>query len=481
MHSVASGSLPDHTSHTAFGFPPSNFQGGLPPYQPGGNLGSWAASPPPPPSSDGSGLAMPLYWQGYYGPPNGLPQLHQQSIIRPPGLSIPSSMQQSMQYLDINASLPIGASKQPEAPSSLPPASNSSPNLTSTALPPTFSSALPMFPFVSISETIPSSVANKTNVATLPGSPVSVSLPVGPILSSFSTSSADVSSAIPPITNEPIAVSGPSLLYQSASQSTSSVVGISNSRTESSTPSLVTPGQLLQSAPTAVVPSQSSHTVHKDVEVVQSSSLKPSMPVTTETQPPILPLPVQSRPVQKSNGAHFQARHFYRGRERGRGSGKSSRPVTKFTEDFDFIAMNEKFNKDEVWGSLGKGSKSYLKDKDVDGTVSDEDDAREEDEGELSQAGIKPLYNKDDFFDSLSYNAMDNDPQNGRTRYSEQVKIDTETFGHFSRYRGGRGGQGPGRGGYFRGGYHGRGYGYNGRGWGRGRGRGRGRSSFNHS
>ena len=68
---------------------------------------------------------------------------------------------------------------------------------------------------------------------------------------------------------------------------------------------------------------------------------------------------------------------------------KSSRPVTKFTEDFDFIAMNEKFNKDEVWGSLGKGSKSYLKDKDVDGTVSDEDDTREEDEGELSQAGIK--------------------------------------------------------------------------------------------
>ncbi|KAE8648620.1 protein decapping 5 isoform X2 [Cucumis sativus] len=480
MHSAISGSLPDHTSNTAFGFPQSNFQGGLPPYQPGANLGTWGASPPPPPSANGSGLAMPMYWQGYYGPPNGLPQLHQQSVVRPPpGLSMPPSLQQSMQYPNINVSLPTGASKQPEVPSPLlSGSSSSSPNLTSAVVPPpTFSTALPMFPFTSISETLPSSVGNKTAVHTLSGAPVSVSLPGGPILSSFS--GADVSTAIPPISNEPNAVSGSSLLYQTVSQSTSSVVGISNSRAESSVPSLVTPGQLLQSGPVAVVSSQPLHAVHKDVEVVQSSSLEPSKPVTTEAQPPILPLPVLSRPIQKPNGSHFQARNYYRGR--GRGSG-SSRPVTKFTEDFDFTAMNEKFNKDEVWGNLGKGNKSHLKDKDVDGKVSDEDDLQEEDEGELSQSGNK-LYNKDDFFDSLSYNAIDNDPQNGRTRYSEQVKIDTETFGDFPRYRGGRGGRGPGRGGYFRGGYHGRGYGYNGRGRGRGQGQGQGqgRSSYYRS
>lgn len=44
-----------------------------------------------------------------------------------------------------------------------------------------------------------------------------------------------------------------------------------------------------------------------------------------------------------------------------------------------------------------------------------------------SQSCLQPVYNKDDFFDTLSCNNPGNDAQNGRRlRYFEQVKLDTE-------------------------------------------------------
>eukprot|EP00934_Nitzschia_sp_Nitz4_P009141 Nitzschia sp. Nitz4//scaffold165_size50357//14640//15927//NITZ4_007017-RA/size50357-augustus-gene-0.22-mRNA-1//1//CDS//3329538120//9131//frame0 len=87
-------------------------------------------------------------------------------------------------------------------------------------------------------------------------------------------------------------------------------------------------------------------------------------------------------------------------------------------------------------------------------------------------------YEKDDFFDSISCDALDR--QNGvdnRLRGSQERNLNTETFGavalHTQRRR--RGGRGGGRGrGYYNGGRGGEG-GFGGRGGGRGRGRGRGR------
>lgn len=481
--SAVSGSLPDLGSHNAqMGIPGSNFQGGLPLYQPGGNLGSWGATPTPP-TANGGGLAMPMYWQGYF-PPNGLPHLHQQSLLRPPpGLSMPPSMQQSLQYPNFNAPLPSGASNpllsgasnmpgsyMPEVSSSLLPVSTNSLNLMPTSLPPsTLPSSLLPVPSASLaSETLPSSLPNKVHSSTLPtttfGANLASQAPV-------TTSSLELNPIVAPSSNKPNAIATPVLPYQSSSQSTYSTVGSSSSIHSEAPTSLVTPGQLLQSGPNSIPSSQmasssqSAQTAHRDVEVVHvsSSSLEPSAPVSREPQPPILPLPVPLRGGHKPNGAPFQARYGYRGRERGRGTG-NSRPVTKFTEDFDFMAMNEKFKKDEVWGHLGKSNKLHSNEKEGDGQISDGDDSQDEDDAGVPKVEIKPVYNKDDFFDSLSSNTRDYESQNGRIRFSEQRKLDTETFGEFSRHRGGRGG----RGGRSRGSYYGRGHAYAGRSRGRG-------------
>ncbi|KAK1389912.1 Decapping 5 [Heracleum sosnowskyi] len=462
-------SLTDHGPHTLqAGQPGPSYQGNLPLYQPGGNM-PWG-NPPPIPSSSGGGLAMPMYWPGYYAPPNGLPQMHQQSLFRPPpGLSATPSMQQPMQFTGLNA----GGSTLPEYPSALLPTTNSLLNLNSTSVPSTPSP----FPPVNLSsEPLPSFMQNKVPGTSVPPGSVSDSLPSAPPLTTLSS---DLSAGPPPISNKPI--ESPEFPYQVFSQPMPSVrLSSSSIQTERTIPSLVTPDQLLHYGKTSVSSSQSlqiarnplsssqsSQIAHKDVEVVPVSPRASSelpVPVSNEAQLPILPLPQPHRTTQKPNGPTYQNRQTnYRGRERGRGT-RLSRPVMKFNEDFDFMAMNEKFNKDEVWGHLGETSRSNLKEK-VDGNASEEEHFKDEVDTELPKSDVKPVYSKDDFFDTLSCKALDNQSNNGRMRFSEQIKLDTETFGEYSsRYRGWRGGRGPGRGGRSGGGYYGRNGSYAGRG-----------------
>ncbi|XP_076906589.1 protein decapping 5-like [Bidens hawaiensis] len=403
---VSDSSSTPSTYNPHLGQPGSTFQGGVPLYQPGGNAGPWGPSPLPP-NANSSGLQMPMYWPGYYAPPNAL----QQSLPPPPqGLGMPPPMQP---YPSFNTTGP-------------PNTSASSAPLTSNSL---------------LGPTLPSLPAQPTAVTT--------------------TSTTDVNVTIPPI--NPSLLSGARFPYTSQPISSAPLVS-----TGSATPSLLTPGQLLQSVPSGIVPAQSPPAVQNEVEVVQvpgtsSPPTEPPVPepteapvsVPTEAQPPILPLPSRKQIAEKANGATYQNRpnYSYRGRERGRGSG-GSRPVMKFTEEFDFNAMNEKFNKDEVWGTLGKNKK--------DENATDEDESEEENDPNLPKVDVKPVYSKDDFFDSLSSNTSDRQSNYGRTRFSEQMKLDTETFGEFSRHRGGgRGGRGPYRGGRSRGGsYYGRGGGY---------------------
>lgn len=281
--------MTDLGSHSAQpGHPGSTFQSGPPLYQPGGNMGSWGPSPPPPNAGAG-GLAMPMYWQGFYGAPNGLPQMQQQSLLRPPpGLAMPPSMPQ-MQFSGFNSSLPTGGSSLqapnfPEYPSSLMPTTTS---LTSSSLPAaTLPSTVPSLqPVAPVTETISSAISKKASVSAIPNSTLSASLPTLPPLST----SPDVNPVVLPVSNKPNPVPSPAL-----SQSVSTIV-------ETPTPSLITPGQLLQSGPIDVPSTQSMQTSQRDVEVdqvVPAPPSEPPAPAKTEAQPPILPLPSQTR-VQK--------------------------------------------------------------------------------------------------------------------------------------------------------------------------------------
>ncbi|PPS12591.1 hypothetical protein GOBAR_AA08054 [Gossypium barbadense] len=437
--SAATRPLTDPTTRAAqMGLPGSNYQAALPLYLPGGNLRSWGASSPPP-AANGNGLPMPMYWEGYYGPPNRPPHLHHQSLLRhSPGQSMPPFMQQPMQYPNFNAPFPIGlgnlqSSSLPEAPPPLFPSSTGSPNVTST------SSDLPPAPSASLAS---EALLNKAPSPAISPAALGASLPaISPL-----TTGPELNPIVPPIAHKPI--TNPTFLHQTTSQAASSIIGVLNSVSmETPTPSMVTPGQLLESG-TAVVPSpQPDATVHKDVEVVQvfSSPTEPSAPVVSEAQPPILPLP---RAAHKYD--HLELKE-------GKKMVRKYPQVTKFMSTYysaeatlryyyayllsqNSFAPNLNFLVVEPNGPSFQPRHGYR--------------------GRGRGRGTWPVYNKDDFFDTLSCNALDNNTQNGRPRFSEQMKLDTETSGFFSGHRGGRGGR-------FGGGYHGRGYGHVGRGSGR--------------
>ncbi|KAJ6826181.1 protein decapping 5-like [Iris pallida] len=429
LPSVGSGTVADLSSHTAqMGPPRSPFQGNVPLYQPGGSLGSWGSSPGAP-TVNGSGIAMPnplpMYWQGYYAPTGTLPHLQQPPLLRPPpGMSLPHSMQQPSQFPGMTSA---SQNLQEFPPPLLPPLSSS---LMSTSAG-TFSSILVPSQASSLgSDASPIQIPTKPPTS-LPAATIGLNLSYVPPLSYNLESIASLSQNVPAsISSKPRLAPTPNMSYSTIPQLAPSVDGFStSSQVETSVP-LVTPGQFVQPPVSAFSPSQPLQTSPKDVEVeVQETKTKPLLPeppvlATPETKEPILPLPTLNH--QKPNGAVFYNHQSNRGCGRGRGRGRGyPRPVTKFNEDFDFIAMNEKFNKDEVWGHLGK-NKAQLREGDDD---EEADYTLDEYSDESSKLDAKPVYVKDDFFDTISCNTLDRGGRNGgRTRFSEQLKIDTELF-----------------------------------------------------
>ncbi|GMQ11174.1 hypothetical protein CsSME_00053920 [Camellia sinensis var. sinensis] len=535
------------SSNTRLGHPNSTFQRNLPLNQPVGSLGSWSSLPPPP-TAYGNAFSMPTYWPRHSGTPGGVSYLQQQSLLRPPqGFPVSPLVQHQMQNPTTNTSLPGNASNFAEFSSPmLPTVGTGFPSLTSNMPPPlALLSTVP----TRQSATLPSKLS--PNLMPNNASNALPTVTVGSIstlASPLTTSSLDMNPVVPPVMDKPKPVFDPALPNQTISQSMPSVVGLSSPvHSESSIPSLLTAGQLLQPGSTG----QSSphlQTVRRDIEVDQtstsesvSSDSKNANNPAESFQSPYAAKPNKTAPHLHHcerdhargkgnwlNGAALRSHYNYRGHARGKANvlngavlhshhscrdhargranlngaalhthqhngghfrGRENGPktasvqthhsyrgcgwrngtevcptTTKFTEDFDFEAMNEKFNKEKIWGHLGKKNKTTLEDDEGEENNNDANVAEEEDED-----GLIKFVMKDNFFDSLSCNSPNHELGRGRANLSEQRRIDIETFGEIPRHQRGHSSQGgPGWGGQLQGGfYRGRGYGYVGKGRGR--------------
>ena len=346
-HSSAS-SMTSFSSNSQLGLPSSTFQDSLPQYQPVGHMVSLGSSTPTTVNSNEH--IMPMYWQGLNGPSGGYSFLQQQSLLRPPPGLLASPGLRQIQHSTIDASIPSAVPNFPEIPHPLFPPSGAS-SLNSTLLPSSSASSLnsTLLPSSSASSLnsilLPSSSASSQNSTTLPPSSdsqnstmlqsssssslnsmlISISssalpsnLPIGHTASLVSNEASSytayyypnapgltLSSSLPLASALTSAVDTNNIVLQFGAKSKSTfssgfpypnmsaptppIVGTSGSNhPEVPTPSLVTPGQLLQSAPTSPATILSSsrplQTAQKDIEVVQTSTLEPLSADANEAQ-----------------------------------------------------------------------------------------------------------------------------------------------------------------------------------------------------
>ncbi|MCO5551793.1 hypothetical protein L7F22_005295 [Adiantum nelumboides] len=386
--------------------PPASYQASMPPlYQPYAGLGSWAM-PPIPPGTNGT-MGMPMYWPGYYRPPGGIAHLQQQSPLSfqsPP--SLPNYLAQSR-----------SAAQQPlPAPTSMP------------------MGAVPV-----ANQMVSQPLSAKDSAVTLSQELAASNMALPTFSSTYQASTPSV------LPTEKKFTAG-----KLASSSTMSIAQLGGSFMAPGSVSVLEPAALLDSSKGFDL--QKQPVVSEQLSVNQSSTAESVMAtastsqVQSSTNQPLLPLPGRTKQYNQSYGA--SANSVF-GRRGGRGRGRAignPQSQSQFMEDFDFTAMNEKFKKDEVWGELGKAD---FREREGEDDIPDEAQYEEED---FSRP--PPVYVKDDFFDTLSCDAFDRGGPTERTKFSEQRKIDTETFGRLSvRSRGGRGGRGGYRGNP-RGGYY---------------------------
>ncbi|KAJ1380920.1 TFG box [Sesbania bispinosa] len=363
-----------------------------------------------------------MYWQGLSGASsNNSHSLLQSSFLQPPSVAPPLAVQNWMQSAETQAPTEVGWTTLSEG--GLPASSSmtsSHVNLTRSPSPTSLqiSDSLDIPPLLSTRTPMPYSASMTFDGSNMPlcSSPLQ-----------------DINSTEGQISGQSCPDPRPIYPRHSFHHPASSFVN-STSGPLPTPPSLLTPDQFAHPREQLFSLSQNLNPNQKDMGslTLTSSGSSVLMP-TPASQAPLLPLPNSVRKPQYS--------------------------ASQFDEEFDFEAMNEKFKKDEVWGSLGKATTRL---EGVEDNVS-------LNLGDRECHGMIPnpktAYKKDDFFDTISCNSMTRGSRNGQNRLSERMKVDSETFGNFQHRPSAYSGYGAGRGVNFRGPYNwGRGYGYGGRG-----------------
>ncbi|KAK7309459.1 hypothetical protein RJT34_06208 [Clitoria ternatea] len=368
-------------------------------------------------------LSTTMYRQGFSGASsNSSHSLLQSSSLHPPSMAVSLAMQNQMPTAETRVPTNVGWTALSER--GLPVSSAMASSLVNLSHSPSHTSLQ-----ISDSLDIPSLSSNKTPM------PYSASMGFdGSNMPQFFSPLQDINPIEVPVPGNFFAGPRPIHPRHSVHHPPSSFAG-STSGPLPTPSSLLTPDQFarhreqLFSLTHNLIPDQ------KDMgSLIQTSSGSSALMPSPASQAPLLPLPTLEQKPQHS--------------------------ASQFTEEFDFEAMNEKFKKDEVWGSLGQATTK----------LNGVEDITFLNMGDRECHGMIPnpksAYKKDDFFDTISCNSMTRGLRNGQNRFSERMKLDTETFGNFQRRPNiGYGGYGAGRGENFRGPYNwGRGHCYGGRG-----------------
>ncbi|XWS49372.1 hypothetical protein CRYUN_Cryun13aG0158000 [Craigia yunnanensis] len=378
-------------------------------------------------------FSTPLYWHGYSGTPINVSQSQQNSIPFQSlsMLSSPMTVQSHVNSPDPHSSSIIKLINAPEPVN---------PVLSSTTSSSLHSTVTGSFTPVQCSRSPDISSCSSLNAPPSQAAYTSNRLTVSSFPSSFEDTNIAQSQPVGKAVSSPVAAAG----RLSVLATPMPYPACSSGSLLTSSPSLLSPGQLAQIRPLLFSSTQNTYPDHKDTTALASlSSYTQSVNSTRVTQPPLLPLSTLAQ--------------------------QSLHSTTWFTEEFDFEAMNEKFKKDEVWGYLGKANQKDNAEEGIEDDVSDQSLVDKQGLGLLSNFDPKPAYKKDDFFDTISCNSQSRGARNGQNRFSERMKLDSETFGNFQRRShvsyGPYGGYGTGHAQNYRGSYNwGRGYDYGGRG-----------------